>query len=411
MARVLVAAVGSRGDVQPMLALAVALREAGHGVRACTPPDFAPARAALDLEGSDVGFDMQAWLAERKARVTRPFAVFREADGFIKDQIDGQALALARAAEGADLLLGAGMLLGGRTAADVHGIPYRYVAYTPQALPSPEHPVPFLPWQRLPRWVNALSHRLLTAVWKGGILGRIEARRAAFGLAPAGDVFDAVVGREVWLACDPALAPAPRSLLHPARVIQIGALLFPSQEPVPAALAEFVAAGPTVYLGFGSMPDARPGATMAAFAEACGDLGVQAIYCSGWTVADPGARARHVRVVPSAPHAALFPRLSALVHHGGAGTFAVASRSGVPQVVVPHLYDQFFWAERAFRAGIGPPPFPKRRLNQRRLAASLAACLEDPRLPARAREVAASLAAGDGCRRAVEEVARVLSGA
>src|SRR5207248_1968448 len=117
--------------------------------------------------------------------------------------------------------------------------------------------------------------------------------------------------------------------------------------PLDPGLEQFLGAGETpVYIGFGSMVDPDPEGTNAIIAEAIERVGCRAIVSSGW--AGLGQREPHPRihVIGPTPHAALFPRVAAVVHHGGAGTTHAAALAGVPQVIVPHLLDQFGWAHR-----------------------------------------------------------------
>ena len=90
-------------------------------------------------------------------------------------------------------------------------------------------------------------------------------------------------------------------------------------------------------------------------------------------------------------HAALFPRVAAVVHHGGAGTTTIAARAGVPQLIVPHLLDQYYWAERVRALGLGPPPLPRRRLDAASLAAALATMRGNDVLQERAQQIAGRL--------------------
>jgi vancomycin aglycone glucosyltransferase len=118
---------------------------------------------------------------------------------------------------------------------------------------------------------------------------------------------------------------------------------------------------------------------------------VEAAGCRAIVAGEEGG-ARILRI-GDAPHSRLFPRVAAVVHHGGAGTIAAAARAGVPQVILPHAFDQPLWAAQAHRLGIAPPPIPARAAGAAALAEALRAALHDPRLRERARALGAALAA------------------
>jgi vancomycin aglycone glucosyltransferase len=136
-------------------------------------------------------------------------------------------------------------------------------------------------------------------------------------------------------------------------VVQTGAWLMRDTRPLPVDLARFLDAGePPVFFGFGSTGDTRPEvvSTMVAAARACGR---RAVISSGWADLELAAQADDALLIGEANFQALFPRVAAAVHHGGSGTTTVTSMSGTPHVIVPHRYDQFYWADRVEALGIG----------------------------------------------------------
>jgi UDP:flavonoid glycosyltransferase YjiC (YdhE family) len=181
----------------------------------------------------------------------------------------------------------------------------------------------------------------------------------------------------------------------------------------PAALTAFLAAGPPpVYVGFGSMAprDVRPLAEAALAAlRRCGRRGVLAAGWAGLGEAGGGAAPDDVFRLPEAPHDWLFPRMAAVVHHGGAGTTAAGLRAGVPTVVTPVFGDQPFWGQRVAALGAGPPPVPLRELTAARLAAAIRQATGDPRIRTAAADLGRRLRAEDGVRAAVAVVERHLS--
>jgi vancomycin aglycone glucosyltransferase len=146
-----------------------------------------------------------------------------------------------------------------------------------------------------------------------------------------------------------------------------------------------------VYLGFGSMTDPDPAAATRLVLEAVQRAGVRAVLSAGWAGLGDLPLPEHVMVVGSVSHAALFRRVAVVVHHGGAGTTTTAARAGVPQILVPHVLDQFHWAHRVAKQGLGPPALPRRRLRAEALAESILAIRDNEILGERAAELGARL--------------------
>ena len=168
--------------------------------------------------------------------------------------------------------------------------------------------------------------------------------------------------------------------------------------PPPELTAFLEAGGPVVYVGFGSMRPPDPGAFFTEVRKALKLVGVRAVLARGWAGA-PVEAGDDLFVLDEVPHAWLFPRVAAAVHHGGAGTSAAVFSSGVPGVWVPFIADQFFWAERARALGVAPAPVPARRLDAQALAAAIRAALK-PGPRAAARALAERLSKEDGAARA-----------
>jgi vancomycin aglycone glucosyltransferase len=148
-----------------------------------------------------------------------------------------------------------------------------------------------------------------------------------------------------------------------------------------------------VYFGFGSMPDSRPQATTRILLDAIAALGCRAVIGAGWAELGCTALPEGVIEIGSVSHPELFARCAAVVHHGGAGTTTTAARSGAPQLIVPHLADQFYWARRIAQLGLGAPSIPRGRLDAPSLIAAVGAVLDNEIVAERAREVGERLRA------------------
>jgi vancomycin aglycone glucosyltransferase len=310
----------------------------------------------------------------------------REINRYSKESLGAQLAALPDALRGADLVVAAGVAVLAASAAESLRIPYRYVAYCPAVLPSASHPPFTVAKQTLPPRANRALWRLLMPAYDWMLGSSLDRARAALGLAPVRGLLRHFIGERPILAADAALAPAPDDA--PVAVDQIPALHPHEPEPLPEKVEQFLESGPApVFIGFGSMTDADARATTEIVLGAVADLGVRAVIGSGWAGLGGVALPAEVAVVGAVSHAALFPRMAAVVHHGGAGTTTTAARAGAPQLLVPHVLDQFFWAHRVERLGLGPRALPRRRLSRERLRDALAPLLETDLFAERARDL------------------------
>ena len=391
--RVVVAAEGTRGDVYPMLALARSLLAAGHSVRLCTPPDFEAEAAATGAEFVSLRSEVRSFIRGSAAAIHGgAIAMMREMSRWGELSLANQFRVLPDAVAGSDFVIGAGTIIGGASAAERHGVPYRAVVYTPAVLPSADHTPCLWPLQLRSRWLN----RALWRVARGGLdlaLRReLNRARASIGLAAVRDVYPHMLSTRPLLAVDRSLAPAPRDC--PVPVEQLRCLHPHAPGPLPAKLESFLAAGPPpVFFGFGSMPDPDPRATTRRLLAAIETLGCRAIVSEGWAGLGEGALPEGVITIGAIDHASLFPRVAAVVHHGGSGTTHTAARAGAPQLVVPHVLDQFYFARRVVELGIGLAAPRPARLDEAGLVARLGALLDNEWLASRARELADELRA------------------
>lgn len=351
--RILLSTIGSRGDVQPLVALAERLRADGADVHLCVPPDFRTWIDGLGLRVTPIGPELRTMMAASAAPAPPPSPEQRKqlALGSVAMQFE----TITAAARGCDVIVGATALqIAARSVAEQMGIPYVFAAYCPVVLPSPLHAPPPLPSSKSASLAENADNR---ALWDRDARrfdelfgGALNAHRAAAGLSPVEDVRSHVFTERPWLASDPTLGPWPDGA--DSTVFQTGAWILVDERGLSPELERFLDAGtPPVYFGFGSMRAAQSvGRTMI---EAARALGRRAIVSRGWGDLSMGEEAPDCLAIGETNQQALFRRVAAVVHHGGAGTTTAAALSGAPQVVVPQLYDQFYWAGRVDELGIG----------------------------------------------------------
>jgi vancomycin aglycone glucosyltransferase len=219
----------------------------------------------------------------------------------------------------------------------------------------------------------------------------VNAERLALGLAPSRDLYGLLLGADPLLAAEERIAPIPPD----AQSVRCIGCLHPFEEtPLPEKLEAFLDAGPPpVYIGFGSMTDPNPQRSTTLILEAIERAGVRAILSAGWAGLGSVSLPSHVEVVGAVDHSTLFRRVAVVVHHGGAGTTTTAARAGVPQILVPHVLDQFHWAARIQRLGVGLPPLRRRKLTADGLAHHLRAACENEWLADNAAELGDELRA------------------
>ena len=352
--RVLLSTIGSRGDVQPLVALALELTALGQETRLCVPPDFQAWIAGLGLAVTPIGPELRAMMATKPAApAAGPMTPERRRE-LAEASVAAQFQAVAAAAEGCDLIVATTALqIAARSVAEVRGIPYVFTAYCPTVLPSPLHappPLPAMPGEpAAPPADNREAWDRDGARFSAVFGSALNAHRAALGLAPVDDVRGHVFTDRPWLAADPVLAPWP----DPAddTIFQPGAWLLRDERPLSGDIEAFLSDGPPpVYFGFGSMRAAPDlGRVMIKAARA---LGRRAIVSRGWADLDIDGQADCL-AIDEVNQQALFPRVAAVVHHGGAGTTTAAALGGTPQVVVPQIYDQHYFARRVHDLGLG----------------------------------------------------------
>ncbi|MEH6419651.1 glycosyltransferase [Pseudomonas sp. CGJS7] len=412
--RVLLSTYGSRGDVEPLAGLAVGLQALGVQVRVCAPPDveFAELLARAGVPLAPAFSSVREWVGEmikRKAEAT-PRGAAQLISTTAAMIVGRQFEAIDAAAEGCDAVVATGLFpstAAARLVAERRGLDYVYAAYCPYFVPSshhrpheyPDHPLPADIADNAVLWDRDID--TMNAMFGAGV----NAQCAAIGLGPVKNVRDYVFTERPWLAADPVLSPWRPTELRD--VWQSGAWVLHDERPLPADLRAFLDAGaPPVYVGFGSMPMQALRETARAAIEAVRAQGRRVLVSRGWAELGLLDDREDCFAIGEINQQALFGRVAAVVHHGGAGTTHTATRAGVPQVVVPQIADQPYWAGRVAALGIGAAhegPQPSFESLSAALADALRAqtCI-------RASEVASTVR-GDGAAVAATRLAEAMS--
>lgn len=299
--RILLSAVGTRGDIQPLLALALELRLLGHQPELCISPNFLDWAERLGLSARPMG------IAMRPGPVPSP----------IPDLIADQFETLQQAAQCQDMIIAAGAhQYAARSISQLQGIRLIQAVYAPQDYQDPRS-------------------------WNQRSLERVNANRSRLNLPAIEDVLGHILGEEPWLAADPQLSPAGR-----------GAWILHDESPLDEQLQAFLATGQApVYLGLGSMP-AAPG-TAEKLIAAVRAQGRRLVLHRGWADLQLSDDRDDCFQVGDVNQQKLFPRCACVVHHGGAGTTHTAAAAGAPQVIVPMYSDQPYWGQRVRELHLG----------------------------------------------------------
>lgn len=402
--RIAIIALGSRGDVQPYIALGKGLKAAGHIVRLLTHENFAELISSHGLEFWPVKGNVQEFMETPKMRELLEKGNFIAISAYAAKASQGAAIDWAEgslaACQGSDLLIaGVGGLFVGLSIAQKFQVPLLQ-SYIFPFTPTIAFPAILFPpvIAKLGGYVNRLSHQLFRQMmWQGSRKGDRLARQQVLGLPPA-PFFGPYgsTGYPIVYGFSPAVIPKP-SDWHNTQVTGYWYLdEAPDWQP-PKALLDFLERGaPPVYIGFGSMGSRNPEQTADLILEAIARTGQRAILQSGWGGLSKTDLPDSVLVVDAVPHAWLFPLVVAVVHHGGAGTTAAGLRAGVPSIVIPFFGDQPFWGRRIAELGVGPAPIPRKQLTAERLAKAIDRAVTDQSMRQLAAELGTKIRAENG---------------
>lgn len=408
---------GSRGDIQPFLALAVALRERGHSVTLAAPSDFEGLVGAYHIPYLRIPINFGDILQKDSSkRVTRGItpaallALWREVIPEFKRALYIATREVAEAAHNADVLIAHGFLIPSAYAIHQHlKIPLILGIAAPvvstQTFPSPMFPsIPFGQ-----RFYNPLSFQLLVRLVLSFMIEPMNAYRREVGLPmlSTGKVIQLLFGGQVPIIMhySPHLLPAPADWAANVHVVGAWTLSAQPDWAPPDALTAFLAQGePPIFFGFGSMTVRNPRQIVQTISEGLRMANLRGVLQAGW--AGLTHEDEHLITIGDVPHDWLFPRMSAIVHHGGSGTTHSALLAGKPALVIPFMADQPFWGRRVADIGVGVPPITLPQLTPARLATALQSLTQDNLMRQRASELGALLRAENGLSAACELVER-----
>jgi sterol 3beta-glucosyltransferase len=401
MAAIMVLTAGSTGDVEPFAVLAGVLASRGHTVTLAADAKFDRLIPA-GVEFAPIRADFHSLLpTPERQRPSLRGEVFPVIRGMLEDS---WTIASSRHPE---VIVGHQKSLAAPHLAERLGVPHVRALTVPMLTPTREFPAPGLVRRNLGGLLNRASYGLV------GLLSRPYSglirnwRSDSLALAPRVKPPAAV---KTLYCYSPSLVPTPAD--WPPETVATGYWLRDQTGPdvLDPALEGFIAAGaPPIYVGFGSSVGPDPVNLGSAVGEAVHRAGVRAVIASGWGAMSDMRSASDIIVVESAPHRWLFPRVAAVVHHGGAGTTAAGLAAARPTIICPFQGDQHFWGAAVHRVGAGPQPLPANKLSPGSLASAIRAVINDSAMQARATELSERITREDGATQASAQIESVLA--
>lgn len=416
--RVLLFGFGSRGDVQPFVALGKGLKAAGYDVAVAAGTNFRDFVESAGLAYEPIRVDVERfmnedigkeWLGNSSQNPRAELANMRRMTEAIAEDVADDLLACA---DRTDVFISGLLTVEAldtiarvQNKAHIQGLlsPFAPTADGAAGLQA----VFPTSYNLINRWFGyAIEAMLFTALRKPSDIVR---QRLNLPPVTRHDFMKSWNQTPTLLGVSPSIMPPPRD--WPQHIYTTGYWFLPelAYEP-PQTLRDFLAAGsPPVYIGFGSMSSRDPESTMRVIVEGLKEHNQRAVVHSGWAGLRTTDLPPNIYLLDSAPHDWLFPQMAAVVHHGGAGTTAAALRAGVPSSVVAHIGDQWFWGRRLYETGVGAAPMRRHELTTERLAAAIKTLMSDSAIRKRAAKMGEHIRAEDGIGNAVKSFGEILS--
>ncbi|MEO6394547.1 MAG: glycosyltransferase [Devosia sp.] len=431
--RIVISVLGTHGDVQPYVALSLTLQRRGFHPIICSTDDFRDFVELHGVEFHSLGNDLRALLGQSRLgdeasrnRLMHAPHLLRQGQKMLKEA--GQRT--WEAARSADLLIFASTTTFCIDMAEALGIPAIMTSFQPlnptgefpyfQYEFDPLRPMMFRfnrqPFGKVPSidpLLNKLSYFVQHAHQSFYDFPRDRLRKSLLGLRAKrrGGFVTNSHGEPITVlhAYSPTISPAPGDWPETSVITGFWRLDDITRWRPDPALEEFLAVGSTpVYLGFGSMPFGaqRNGEIIA---KAMKLWGGRAIIGKGWGGVRPEALPESVYVLDPVPHSQLFEHVSAVVHHGGAGTTHTGLAAGKPTFIVPQFFDQPYWGKLVYELGCGPMPVRIKKLTPQILAGALEDLVATPSYAREAKAIGEKMALEDGTNRAVDVIEETLA--
>lgn len=416
--KITIFAAGSRGDIQPCIALGRGLQQAGYDVCLAAPEGFADFAQKHSVGFYPLRGDVQQIMASDTGRKfmetggANPIKSIRAMRTMIAPIVTSMMEDAYTACQDANAMVCLGVFSPlGQAIAEARGIPIINVEPTP-LLPTRAFAAPSWPIQRglggFHNYISGMAMLQVISMWYQPFLKDFRQRLGLPTKGSAG-LYSALRSTPMLSAYSPNVIPHPPDWSESVHITGYFFLDSNVDWQPSTELKAFLDAGdPPVYIGFGSMAGRNPEQLARLVSEALAKSGQRGLLLTGWGGLRPDLVPDNVFVVDAVPHSWLFPRMAAVVHHGGAGTTAEALRAGVPAVIVPFVFDQPFWGARIKALGLGPDPIPLKKLTADALAGAIRIAVTDSKLRHRTVSCGEAIRAEDGVGNAVKVIQRYL---
>jgi sterol 3beta-glucosyltransferase len=419
--RIAIIALGSRGDVQPYIALGKGLKKSGHTIRLVTHQNFKELVKFNELEFWPVEGSVQDIAQSKEMQAHIEKGNFLSMMSQMRKEAMRGAIKLSKvgmeACKNTNLIIaGIGSLFAGIALAEKLEIPFiqaYYIPFTPtKAFPSFLFPkLPFLSVGFLNLFSYSITRQI---IWQGYKSADNLARKQVLGLPPTSFFGPYKTYRfnqnPVLYGFSQLVIPKPYDWGNNIYITGYWLLEHGDDWKPPSELIEFIKSGTKpIYVGFGSMSSRKPEETADIVLNAISKTKQRAIILSGWGGLQKANLPDNVFMIDSIPISWLFPRVSVAIHHGGAGTTAEALKAGIPSIVIPFFGDQFYWGKRVFELGVGPEPIPRKKLTAERLSKAIQEAVTNQNMHQHAANLGAKIRMEDGVSNAVAIVQKLES--
>jgi len=421
--KITILALGTRGDLQPYLSLGLGLRQAGHQVKLCSSDIFEDFARSRGLDFAAIGDSPKAILekftknpinSQRKQSkllnlyLVKKFFFWRILNSGLKKLMNDAW----DCCQDAEVIIYSQLAFSGFNIAEKLNIPC-LATYTNPLTPTHIYPHPLYPNSNLGGIYNWFTYIFEEQFRWQIVRQKINLWREEKKLAPI--TFNGIFSQQRKQKIPVLHCYSPNVLAKPSDWSDFAHVtgywfLDRSPEWQPSEeLLNFLAAGaPPVYVGFGSMLDRNPKSLTKLVLDALAASKQRGILLGGWGALSNSDLPDNVLKIDSIPHDWLFPKVAAVVHHGGAGTTAAGFRAGVPSIVVPFAADQPFWGRRVPELGVGTKPIPRKKLTVENLSTAINTVISDETMKARCRSLGEKIRSENGVAQAVEIIDRYL---
>lgn len=414
---------GSRGDVQPFIILGKALKKKGHQVMVCTSSRFENDVTSNGLEYGYITNEAFELLDADKTILEDSLGIL----GFIKTsfKLINKAKPINRkmiknAWDAArdfkpDLVIYHPKALGAVSIAEKFNVPAVLISLIPMLAPTSEFPVIGMPKIRLGDWYNRLTYKLIILGYNSYMKDLNDIRISEMGLnkLPKGTGI-ATMSDGTPVPNIHAISPHVIAIPHdwPEIYSMSGYITEQNSEEwsPPSVLQEFLEAGePPVYIGFGSMSGSNAKRLTNIVLESLRQANVRGIIATGWGGLVSTNLPENILKIESASHAWLFPRVSAVIHHGGAGTTAAGLRAGCPTIICPFMGDQPFWGDQVVKLGVGLKMSSQKKLKSEELSAAICKVTADTKIQKAAALLGEKIQAEDGVSSTIRAIENIMA--